>query len=109
MLENSLWQKYNPIKTIKETLIVIYGCEVSEITDDERALYASLKRHFTKKEFKLFMMAEGGVSDEEIMGELGLLRENYEKFKYKTYRKLHQDKIKNEIRIDNSIDDEEIL
>lgn len=107
MLENSLWQKYNPNQTIKEVLVKIYGCDVAAIGDDERELYASLKRHFTKKEFKLFMMVEGAVGDEEVMGELGLLRENYEKFKYKTYRKLHQDKIKNEVKLGNISESED--
>ncbi len=38
MLENSLWQRYNEGKTIREVLSTIYGCDATEIGDDESAL-----------------------------------------------------------------------
>lgn len=98
MLENSLWQRYNETKTIRETLSAIYGCDAVEIGDDEGALYASLKRHLTKKELKLFIMNEAGIAQDEITGAVGIDNEAYELAKHKTYRKIKQDKIYSEVK-----------
>lgn len=98
MLENSLWLRYNPNKTIREVLARLYECSAVEIGDDERALYASLKRHLTKKEFRMVMMNEGGLSAEEISEEVGLSGEALKKAQYKAYRKIRQDKIRSEVR-----------
>lgn len=97
MLENSLWLRYNPDKTIREVLARIYECSAVEISDDERALYASLKRHLTKKEFRMIMMNEAGLSAEEIGAEVGLEGEELKKAQYKAYRKIRQDKIRREV------------
>ena len=98
MLENSLWLRYNPNKTIREVLASLYECSAVEISDDERALYASLKRHLTKKEFRMVMMNEAGLSAEEIGAEVGLSGEELTKGQYKAYRKVRQDKIRLEVR-----------
>jgi hypothetical protein len=113
MLENSLWLRYNPTKTIREVLARLYECSAVEIGDDERALYASLKRHLTKKEFRMVMMNEAGVSPEAIGAEVGMVGEELTKAQYKAYRKIRQDKIRLEVRaskikeeVDPSIDAE---
>jgi DNA-binding CsgD family transcriptional regulator len=98
MLENSLWLRYNPNKTIREVLARLYECNAVEIGDDERSLYASLKRHLTKKEFRMIMMNEAGLSAEEIGAEVGLSGEELTKAQYKAYRKVRQDKIRLEVR-----------
>lgn len=98
MLENSLWLRYNPTKTIREVLARLYECSAVEIGDDERDLYASLKRHLTKKEFRMIMMNEAGLSAEEIGAEVGLSGEELTKAQYKAYRKVRQDKIRLEVR-----------
>jgi DNA-binding CsgD family transcriptional regulator len=98
MLENSLWLRYNPEKTIREVLVKLYECDAVEIEEDERELYASLKRHLTKKELKMVMMNEAGLSPEEIGAEVGLSGEELTKAQYKAYRKLRQDKIRLEVR-----------
>lgn len=102
MLENSLWLRYNPDKTIREVLARIYECNAVEIGDDERELYASLKRHLTKKEFRMVMMNEAGLSPEEIGAEVGLEGEELTKAQYKAYRKIRQDKIRLEVRASQS-------
>ncbi|MDO9207540.1 MAG: hypothetical protein Q8R86_11655 [Sulfuricurvum sp.] len=98
MLENSLWLRYNPEKTIREVLVGLYGCDAVEIEADERELYASLKRHLTKKELKMVMMNEAGLSPEEIGAEVALEGEELKKAQYKAYRKVRQDKIRLEVR-----------
>jgi hypothetical protein len=98
MLENSLWLRYNPTKTIREVLARLYECNAVEIGDDERELYASLKRHLTKKEFRMIMMNEAGLSAEEIGAEVGLEGDVLAKAQYKAYRKVRQDKIRLEVR-----------
>ena len=98
MLENSLWLRYNPTKTIREVLARLYECSAVEIGNDERALYASLKRHLTKKEFRMVMMNEAGLSPKEIGEEVGLEGEELTKAQYKAYRKIRQDKIRLEVR-----------
>lgn len=105
MLENSLWLRYNPTKTIREVLARLYECNAVEIGDDERALYASLKRHLTKKEFRMVMMNEGGLSPEEIGEEVGLSGEELRKAQYKAYRKIRQDKIRSEVRASQGKDE----
>ncbi len=98
MLENSLWLRYNPEKTIREVLARIYECSAVEIGEDERELYASLKRHLTKKEFRMVMMNEAGLSAEEIGAEVGLEGDELKKAQYKAYRKIRQEKIRREVR-----------
>lgn len=99
MLENSLWLRYNPDKTIREVLARIYECSEVEIGEDERELYASLKRHLTKKEFRMVMMNEAGLSAEEIGAEVGMEGDELKKAQYKAYRKIRQDKIRREVKM----------
>lgn len=98
MLENSLWTQYNPDKTIREVLSRIYECNAVEIGDDERELYASLKRHLTKKELRMIMMNEAGIGSDEIGAEVGLEGDALAKAQYKAYRKIRQDKIRREVK-----------
>ena len=98
MLENSLWLRYNPNKTIREVLARIYACDAVEVNDDERVLYASLKRHLTKKELRMIMMNEAEVSTEEIAAEVGMSEADLKKAQYKAYRKIRQEKIRNDVK-----------
>jgi phenolic acid decarboxylase len=98
MLENSLWLRYNPKKTIRDMLVKLYECDAVSIQEDERELYATLKRHLTKKEFRMIMMNEAGLSASEIGAEVGLEGEELTKAQYKAYRKVRQDKIRLEVR-----------
>lgn len=107
MLENSLWLRYNPDKTIREVLARIYECSAVEIGEDERELYASLKRHLTKKEFRMVMMNEAGLSAEEIAAEVGIEGEALKKAQYKAYRKIRQEKIRREVKVGMPQEDEE--
>jgi hypothetical protein len=98
MLENSLWLRYNPDKTIREVLARIYACDAVEVNDDERLLYASLKRHLTKKELRMIMMNEAQMTAEEIAAEVGMNAADYKKAQYKAYRKIRQEKIRNDVK-----------
>jgi FixJ family two-component response regulator len=98
MLENSLWLRYNPTKTIREVLTRIYECDAVEIEEDERELYASLKRHLTKKELKIVMMNEANLGSDAIAAEIGITLEALKLAQYKAYRKVRQEKIRQEVR-----------
>ncbi|MDD5211592.1 MAG: hypothetical protein PHV62_04195 [Sulfuricurvum sp.] len=98
MLENSLWLRYNPTKTMREVLARIYACSAVEVNDDERILYASLKRHLTKKELRMIIMNEAEVSAEEIATEVGMNAAELKKAQYKAYRKIRQEKIRNDVK-----------
>lgn len=98
MLENSLWLRYNPNKTMREVLARIYECSAVEVNDDERALYASLKRHLTKKELRMIIMNEAEVSAAEIAAEVGMNEADLKKAQYKAYRKIRQEKIRNDVK-----------
>ena len=98
MLENSLWLRYNPNKTMREVLARIYECSAVEVNDDERVLYASLKRHLTKKELRMIIMNEAEVSAEEIAAEVGMNTAELKKAQYKAYRKIRQEKIRNDVK-----------
>lgn len=98
MLENSLWLRYNPTKTIREVLARIYECSAVEINDDERVLYASLKRHLTKKEFRIIMMNEAELNADEIAAEVGMNAAELKKAQYKAYRKIRQEKIRHDVK-----------
>jgi DNA-directed RNA polymerase specialized sigma24 family protein len=98
MLENSLWLRYNPNKTMREVLARIYECSAVEVNDDERVLYASLKRHLTKKELRMIIMNEAEISAEEIAAEVGMNTAELKKAQYKAYRKIRQEKIRNDVK-----------
>lgn len=98
MLENSLWLRYNPTKTIREVLARIYECSAVEVNDDERVLYASLKRHLTKKELRMIIMNEAEMNADEIGAEVGLNGAELKKAQYKAYRKIRQEKIRHDVK-----------
>lgn len=88
MLENSVWYRYHPEKTIRETLAAIYGCDASQLTADEGTLYAELKRTLTKKELRLFIMKEARCSDAEMTEAVGLDAVGLAKGLKKAYHKI---------------------
>lgn len=101
MLENSVWKQYNDTKTIAQALSTIYGVDVETLDDDESALYASLKRHLTKKELKFFVLKEAGFESEAMLSALEMDAETLDKTARKVNRKIKQDKIMHEVRKDN--------
>lgn len=99
MLENSIWKKYHEEKTINETLFELLNFEEGYINDDEVLLYNIIKRLLTKKELRTFIMLEAGLSQEEIMKELGFTSdEDYEKSKKKAYGKIRGNKLAHELK-----------
>lgn len=104
MLENSLWLRYNPNKTIREVLTRIYGCDAVEVNEDERVLYASLKRHLTKKELRIIMMNEAEASAEEIAAEIEMTAADLKKAQHKAYRKIRQEKIRTDVKAGSKIE-----
>lgn len=101
MLENSLWQQYHKQKSIRETLSAVYGCDTVQIGDNESELYAILKRHLTKKEIRLFIMHEAGISAVDIASELKMGETIFDKAIHKTYSKIRSNKIQDSVRTVN--------
>ena len=97
MLENSLWFQFHPEKSIREALSAFYDCDPAQISVDEGHLYAIIKRNLTKKELRLFIMKEAGVTDAEVMKEIGLSEEKFAKSLKKAYHKL-RNKVRSEIK-----------
>ncbi|MEA2111940.1 MAG: hypothetical protein U9P71_07825 [Campylobacterota bacterium] len=97
MLENSLWHKYSANKTIQAVLAALYDADAKEIAGAENELYAILKRQLTKRELRLFIMNESGITVDEIKKSMQLDDETFEAIKKKVYRKFKIDKLKNSI------------
>jgi len=97
MLENSLWYKYCPTKTIQEVLAALYDVDAEQIGGDENELYAILKRQLTKRELRLFIMKESGALESEIKEQMQLNDDEYANIIKKSYRKFRIDKLKNSI------------
>lgn len=93
MLEQSVWAQYHPEKSIREVLAALYGCELSQLIADEGVLYAEIKRTLTKKELRLFAMAEAGNSEEAMMETLG-----YDSAALNDARKKSYHKLRNKVR-----------
>lgn len=93
MLENSLWFRYFPETTIREVLAKIYGCDAAHIDDNEGELYAALKRTLTKKELRLFIMAEAETSAEAMAEAMEMdvdeVRKSLKKAYHKVRNKVH--------------------
>lgn len=98
MLENSLWRQYHTDKSIRDTLAAVYGCDIIQIDDNESELYAILKRHLTKKELRLFIMHEAGMSASVIANELKMDEIVFDKALQKTYGKIRSNKIQDSVR-----------
>lgn len=103
MLENSIWKQYNDTKTIAQALSHIYKLELEAINDDESTLYASLKRHLTKKELRFFVLNEAGFDNASMMSSLEMDSETLEKTARKVNRKIKQDKIMSEVTVNDEI------
>ncbi len=97
MLENSLWHKYSADTTIQAVLAALYKVDAAQIGGEENELYAILKRQLTKRELRLFIMNESGVSEAEIKQSMQLDDETFDAIKKKVYRKFKIDKLKNSI------------
>ncbi|MBU1658000.1 hypothetical protein KKG72_02980 [bacterium] len=94
MLENSVWRQYHKENNLREELCSLYGVEPLTIIDDEKELYAVLKRKLTKKELKLYAMDSAGISNEAMKKEFSLDDEGLLVAKNKLYKKMKQDKLR---------------
>lgn len=83
---------------MREVLARIYECSAVEVNDDERILYASLKRHLTKKELRMIIMNEAEINADEIAAEVDMNAVELKKAQYKAYRKIRQEKIRNDVK-----------
>ncbi len=99
MLENSVWKQYHKEITMREVLSKFYAIDVALLIDDERALYALLKRKLTKKELRLFTMDSANVSDGEMMNFFEVDTQTLTEMKEKLYKKMRQDKLRYPIRM----------
>jgi hypothetical protein len=97
VLENSVWRQYHDTKSVHEVLVELYGCEPFNILNDEKILYASLKRRLTKKELRGFIMKEAGMDESMILAALHVNSEELEVILRKAYRKIRQDDMRNEV------------
>lgn len=98
MLENSVWAQYNEGKLIQEALSNLYACEFYQVLNDEKELYAILKRAMTKKELRLFAMVEGGESVESVCEKLSIEVKDFEQAKFKAYKKIRQNKVQDAVK-----------
>jgi len=98
MLENSVWAQYNEDKLIQEALANLYACDFHQVLDDEKELYAILKRAMTKKELRFFAMNEGGISQEDICDKLSIDSKDYDQAKFKAYKKIRQNKVQDAVK-----------
>lgn len=99
MLENSVWKQYHDTLTMQEVLAKFYEVDPKIIIDDEKELYALLKRKLTKKELRLFTMDSAKVSDEEMMKFFEVDSETLSQMKDKLYKKMRQDKLRYPVRM----------
>jgi len=98
MLENSVWAQYNEGKLIQEALADLYACDFYQVLDDEKELYATLKRAMTKKELRLFAMFEGKESPESICEKLSIDVDDFEQAKFKAYKKIRQNRVQDAVK-----------
>ncbi len=94
MLENSIWRQYNDTLNLHAILSEIYAPWEMEIEEDEVTLHNTLKAKLTKKEFRLFAMEQGNLSDEEMKKRFGYTDEELQTAKNKLHKKLKQDKVR---------------
>ncbi|WP_345979286.1 hypothetical protein [Sulfurimonas sp. HSL3-2] len=99
MLENSVWKQYHQDLTIRDVISKFYEVDPTMIIDDEKELYALLKRKLTKKELRLFTMDSANVSDEEMMKFFEVNSEELAVMKDKLYKKMRQDKLRYPVRM----------
>lgn len=93
-----MWKQYMTEKSIREVLATIYACDAVQIGDNEVELYATLKRHLTKKELRLFIMLEAGTVQAEVAAELKMDESVFEKARHKTYSKVRSNKVQDTVR-----------
>jgi len=100
MLENSVWKQYNDTKTIAQAISEMCKIDIELLKEDEGELYASLKRHLTKKELRYFVLKEADFDKATIASMLEMDDETVDKTARKVNRKIKQDKIMNEVKCD---------
>ena len=98
MLESSVWRQYNSENSFREKLSEFTHINSQDIISDDKALYAMLKSKLTKKELKLFAMDSAKMSDEEMCNSFSMDADALVQAKYKLYKKLKQDKLKQNFR-----------
>ena len=94
MLESTVWRQYNGENNFREKLAEFCAMQEIDMVADDKELYGILKAKLTKKELKLFAMDSAKMSDESIKQELSYNDEELKEAKYKTYKKLKQDKMR---------------
>lgn len=102
MLESTVWRQYNSENNFREKLSEFCKIDALDIIGDDKELYAVLKAKLTKKELKLFAMDSAKISDEELCAAFSVNSEELTQAKYKLYKKLKQDKTKQNFRESNS-------
>jgi len=65
----TLWEKYNPGRSLAETLRHCSG--IATLQAEEGELFAVLKRHLTRRELKSFVLHRSGKTSEAVGRELG--------------------------------------
>ncbi|WP_345992110.1 hypothetical protein [Sulfurimonas sp. HSL-1716] len=99
MLENSVWKQYHEDMSIREVISRFYEVDPALIIDDEKELYALLKRKLTKKELRLFTMDSANVSDKKMMEFFEVDAKELSVMKDKLYKKMRQDKLRYPLRM----------
>lgn len=92
MLKNTVWRQYHESNSFREKIAEFCHLDAIDLIEDDKELYASLKAKLTKKELKLFAMDTAKIDDARIKSEFDYNDEEFEKAKFKLYKKLIQDK-----------------
>jgi len=101
MLENSIWKQYHEDNSFRAKIAQFCSMEELDLIGGDKELYGALKAKLTKKELKLFAMDCSEVSDEDIKKSFSMNDEEFEKAKFKLYKKLKQDKVRLSFRESN--------
>lgn len=92
MLKNTVWRQYHDENNFREKLAEFCRLDALDLINDDKELYAVLKAKLTKKELKLFAMDTAGIDADTIKKEFVYNDEDFQKAKFKLYKKLIQDK-----------------
>jgi len=93
----NLWEQYNPGHSLgtvlsERTTLPLQGC-------DDKALFASLKRHVTRRELRCFVLGMSGMTATEIAADMELSVEEAESLLFKVLKKLRQPKVQQALRL----------
>lgn len=92
MLKNTVWRQYHDENNFRQKLAEFCKLDGVDLIDDDKELYAALKAKLTKKELKLFAMDTADIEIAVIKEEFDYNDEDFQKAKFKLYKKLIQDK-----------------